>query len=123
MCILPHHHRGNPAHWPKLRIEQYVERNVARSFDEVSGKAGPKSPTELATRCAVPAKSLAMSSIFGTWDSPHPPATIVMRYRTPIHRAYCCAVPAFIAPLVMPCGTFALGRQFLKNANAPQRQC
>src|SRR5580693_10627838 len=63
-----------------------------------AAKLARKIPAELATLCAVPAKSLAMSSVFGTWDSPHPPATIVMIYRAPIHRAYCCAVPAFIAP-------------------------
>jgi hypothetical protein len=43
-----------------------------------AAKLARKIPTELATRCAVPAKSLAMSSVFGTCDSPHPPSTIVM---------------------------------------------
>src|ERR1700733_12765388 len=69
-----------------------------------AAKLARKSPSEAATRCAVPATSLAMSSVFGTWDSPHPPATIVTTNRTPVHRAYCCAVPAFIAHLVMPMG-------------------
>jgi hypothetical protein len=55
-----------------------------------AAKLARKSPSERATRCAVPAKSLAMSSVFGTWDSPHPPDTIVMSSGAPIHRAYCC---------------------------------
>src|SRR5580658_3939588 len=61
-----------------------------------AAKLARKSPTELATLCAVPATSLARSSVFGTYASPHPPAMIVMTYRAPIHHPYFRAVPAFI---------------------------
>jgi hypothetical protein len=51
-------------------VEEHVEGDVAGVFDEVEGEAVRKRPTEVTMRWAVPARSLAMWSFWGTMDSP-----------------------------------------------------